>query len=504
MQAELTTSNRLLPPRWGDIALTDRVDQVAEWFASLVRRDFHVSEEDLLLARKLGRGARPLSLLGLQERLLFRGAVGLVESSSNSTSDRSFEAYQTFQQAPLQASDARYVFKTDIAAYYQYIDHERLVDEVISQTGGDLAISVAVDLLRQVSGRAYGLPQLSRPSDILAEIYIEPMRRALIRAGFEVFRFADDFRVVCRRYDEALAAWEAADTAARDLGLVLNEGKTSILKMERYAESLAAVRDQELQLFADLNVEELDEPDYADGPEIQQIDTLIDEQDFEEGEVVESAQQPELEVTVGAAQVEAAGKVLDRWVAGDEDDTVQRQESAHVTAALLRRALRVFTSAVDPTALPTVAGMFIYEPSLTPTIATYMVRCGEVYRSGVREALDDASKSRALNAWQATWLAYVAGSLPRRKGGGDLAHVRWLKEQYQSASPALAAEAVLALARRRLVPVQDVNAVIGRLTPVQRPTGVIALAALGEERMARDMASSELDRIRVQWAVENL
>ena len=69
---------------------------------------------------------------------------------------------------------------------------------------------------------------------------------------------------------------------------------------------------------------------------------------------------------------------------------------------------------------------------------------------------------------------------------------------------ALAAESILALARRRLVTIEEVSAVLSRLTSVQRPTGIIALAALGDERVALNAAPTSIDRMRVQWAIEHL
>ena len=162
VEAELASRNRLLPPQWGDLALAGHEATVADWFRSLVRRDFSVQQEDILLARKLGRGARPLSLLGLQERLLYRGVVALVESTAHVSGGRSFEDYEIFQRAPLEVEGCRYVLKADIAAYYQYIDHERLVDEVVAQTGDDLAASVAVELLRQATGRCLRIASTQR------------------------------------------------------------------------------------------------------------------------------------------------------------------------------------------------------------------------------------------------------------------------------------------------------------------------------------------------------
>lgn len=143
----------------------------------------------------------------------------------------------------------------------------------------------------------------SRFSDVLAEFYIEPMRRTLIRAGFRVSRFADDFRVVCRSYDEALSAWETADEAARELGLVLNENKTSTPRRSRYAALLTAISDQERALFTELEVESLNEPEYGDVDEdVTGVGSLLPEPDFNETEVVTE--------DVAVANGEVAGRVV--------------------------------------------------------------------------------------------------------------------------------------------------------------------------------------------------
>ncbi len=140
-----------------------------------MRRDVAVDPEEVVLARKLGRGARPCAILGLKERLLYRAAVSLIEDVTG-PSDRSQEAYDAFRQAPVEFEGCRYVLKADIASYYQYVDHERLVDEVVARTGDDLAVSIAVELLGETGGRQFGLPQLSSVSDVLADVYIDPMR----------------------------------------------------------------------------------------------------------------------------------------------------------------------------------------------------------------------------------------------------------------------------------------------------------------------------------------
>jgi hypothetical protein len=502
VEGELRTWNKLLPPRWGDISLVGHEGEVASWFEAIVSRDFEPTGEEVILARKLGRGARPLSLLGLPERLVYRGAVLLVAAESGAP-DRSSEAYRAFRQGPLQVADCKYVFKTDINSYYQYVDHERLVDEVVAQTGGYLEAMTITELLRAVTGRSYGIPQLSLMSDILADIYIEPMRRTLLRGGFDARRYADDFLVPCMNYSEALAAWETADHAARDLGLVLNELKTTTPGIAVYAASLSAVADREGELFRRLDVDTLPdfESDYmefeGDGQEPNSLlPSLLGEED--ETEVV-AHEGTEDDTLVTEAQVEAAHKVVSHWLEEDEDDDSQRQESAKVTAALLGRALVVFAKASDLRPLTNVTSMLIYEPSLTPTIARYISSCASVDRKAALQALDDICGSDAMSPWQSIWIAAVAGSIPGGRTRATSPHVVWLQHQMTSPHDALAAEATFALARRRLATVKAVNAVVHRLSDVHRPTGLLALAVLSE-RQALSSSESLLDRFRAEWA----
>lgn len=507
VEDELSSLNKLLPPRWGDRGLRGNEEAIADWLTSVIRRNVDVEPEEILLARKLGRGARPCSIMGLKERLLYRSAVSLIEAVTG-PSNRSQDAYEAFQNAPLGFEGCRYVLKADIASYYQYVDHERLVDEVVARTGDDLPVTLAVELLGEASGRQFGLPQLSSVSDVLADIYIDPMRRHLIRSGYAVWSFADDFRVACRSYEEALMALEAADEGARRLGLVLNELKTATPKLEKYRNSLTAVRDRERKLFTALEVEELDEPEFSDyGNEFDldftgETSALIDAEDFDEGDV--GNEDAADEGVVSEAQLMAAAKVLELWMEKDEDEDTQRTDLASVTANLLGRALRVFTRGRDPRALDYVPSLLVYEPSLTPTIVRYLRAGGQFARAETRDALDEVCRSGIVSTWQAVWIAYVAGELPRRRGGHQRSHVGWLKGQLRSRQPVLRAEAVLALSRRHLVTAEEVLDVAAGLPAMHRPTALLALAALGDEEAARGLLESDLDRIRVEWALGRL
>ncbi len=113
--AELASSNKLLPPRWGDRALLGSEGEVATWLTSLMRRELTVDVEEVVLARKLGGGGRPCAVLGLKERLIYRAAVSSIEVSVG-TPDRSSLAFDEFQQAPLNVPGCAYILKADIAS----------------------------------------------------------------------------------------------------------------------------------------------------------------------------------------------------------------------------------------------------------------------------------------------------------------------------------------------------------------------------------------------------
>ncbi len=56
---------------------------------------------------------------------------------------------EQFWNAPLDVPDAKYISKTDVTSYYEFVDHDLLSAELIAQTGEELAADVLADLLVQ-------------------------------------------------------------------------------------------------------------------------------------------------------------------------------------------------------------------------------------------------------------------------------------------------------------------------------------------------------------------
>jgi hypothetical protein len=304
-----------------------------------------------------------------------------------------------------------------------------------------------------------------------------------------------------------LSAWEAADHAARNLGLVLNEIKTSTPRILTYQASLAAVANREREVFQRLGVAELldFDIDYLEiegdpGPGMSLLTSS--QTDGDEVGVVADAGADDNNTTVSGAQVEAAHEVFRDWMEEEEDDQTQRQDSAKVTATLLRRALIVFSKASDLSALDAATHMLVYEPSLTPTIARYVNSCTRADRQATRRALDAICKESAISPWQAVWVAVVAGNIPKAGTRKNSDHIKWLTHQMESRYQAVAAEATLALARLRMTSVDAVNNVLVRVSDVHRPTLTLALATLNHEAATRS-AGSLLDGFRTAWGAEH-
>jgi retron-type reverse transcriptase len=142
----------------------------------------------------------------LPSRLLYRALVARIEDVLPKL-NRGCEYWRAFQRLPLE-QDGRYVLTADIAACYQYIDHELLSEELRVRGGDQRVVDALAALLSATGGRSYGLPQQSRASDGLAEAFLDRLERALMRRGLRAFRHNDDFRFVCRSWSEVIRAVE--------------------------------------------------------------------------------------------------------------------------------------------------------------------------------------------------------------------------------------------------------------------------------------------------------
>lgn len=497
VRRELFSNNRYLPPNLVDYALRTRVGEVAERLRTRMKRDFEPAHQDSVLARKAGRGSRPLPFIALNDRLVYRALTSTLADVLPTPVSR--DDYGEFIRSPLDVANCRFVLKTDVAAYYQYIDHERLIDEVVAQTGDDLAIVSVVELLQSGSRRRFGLPQMSEPSDLLADTYIDPVRRELVRSGFRVFRYADDFRVACENYNEALEALEITERSSFDLGLVLNEGKTTTPRLETYSDSLAEVERAEHELFRHMagrkaTVESffLDFIPYdGTAPSIirwlpatgaDELETIQDRAEIES---------PSME------QVEAARHLLTAW--SDPDNSGFDHWTDSVWSVLVRKSLLVLELTQDDHAVQLATSLLVQEPHLMPELSAYLVAVGADNPELIQSALDEICERDVVSVWQALWVAHTAGVINPADSKRH-PHVAWLKRMVDSRHASLSAQAALSLAQRRRLSEAMAAAAYERAPEAHRSTVALAMAAAQTSRRLSFAPEDQLESWLEHWA----
>lgn len=393
--AESGAKRNLVPEEPGWARLANQADPLASHIEDLVRSGFAPTLQQETLARKPGLGVRPIAYWGPVERILYRTlsevAMGPLEKP-----DRSPEAYVKFMRAPVDRAfelkhlentsrsspsqtlkafsmnvPLKYIVKADISAFYQFVDHDLLLDELVNQGGDAESVASLGELLREVQGRAFGLPQLLDPSDWLSDIAIDRVERQVHRAGIETWRFNDDFRLGCRSYEESLQAIETLDAAARANGYVLNEHKTLTYSFLNYLlESYDATPELTTDVIAKDDVEVL-VGDYTDS--------------FEDD--------PDKAVGLLAEATPNAGK-------GGINLKLARVQEVR----LLMRALNGLAKAGDPRSVGRASELLAYVPSLTPAVCRYLFVSHAKDAEGVAAALDTIRDLLSLSEWQRVWV----------------------------------------------------------------------------------------------------
>lgn len=129
----------------------------------------------------------------------------------------------------------RYVVDADIRGYFDNIPHGLLLERLSLVVAEPVILQLILDWLHaEVSGAngpwclCRGIPQGSPISPWLANLYLDEMDDALLRQGYRVVRYADDFVVLTESRDEAEIAFECIRAILDRLKLELNLEKSRI------------------------------------------------------------------------------------------------------------------------------------------------------------------------------------------------------------------------------------------------------------------------------------
>ena len=129
----------------------------------------------------------------------------------------------------------RWVYESDIEDFFDSVNRQHLRSRLHALFGYDPLIELIqqwmaapVEFENQRVDRAYGLPQGSPLSPLLANLMLDDFDSDMRAAGFRLVRFADDFVVMCKSAEEAQSAGDRAIRSLAEQGLTLNTEKTAI------------------------------------------------------------------------------------------------------------------------------------------------------------------------------------------------------------------------------------------------------------------------------------
>ena len=133
-----------------------------------------------------------------------------------------------------------WVVDADIQSYYDTIDHGRLLEAVAKEVADSKALGLIEALLGQPVMEdtskwtpEEGIPQGSTIGPLMANIYLDPVDKAMARIGWEVTRYADDLVIQCRNEGEAHAALRRLRQEMARLGLTLHPEKTRVVNVHQ-------------------------------------------------------------------------------------------------------------------------------------------------------------------------------------------------------------------------------------------------------------------------------
>lgn len=224
---------------------------------------FEPSYPEIKFLPKKSQTLRPMAILSISDRIIYQAIANVVseqarpllsmvsnrQSFANVLCERGSksmfkpwkEQYKLFQSKfiDLYKEGNNWIVETDLAAFYETLDHKLLIDFLIQeelvdeQTGYRLtkylstwsAVSKGF-----VSNR--GLPQGCIASDVLANIFLCQLDRESSCEEYYYIRYVDDIRLLASSVDSARKGLIKIDRRLKKLGLLIQTNKTTIRQVE--------------------------------------------------------------------------------------------------------------------------------------------------------------------------------------------------------------------------------------------------------------------------------
>jgi Reverse transcriptase (RNA-dependent DNA polymerase) len=203
------------------------------------------------------------------------------EAGAYSPNDTEWKLYRSALSANVSWNDGG--LKSDIVSCFASIPIDRLTEDIVRRGGGGALTSRLLDFLDSfdnVAGRS-GLLQRSRASAVLANLYLSRLDlvlrdyRVLLESNFlgiqftfgsgGVTRWMDDIWIFGEHESTLRDAQIRLQTAARDVGLELNSGKTGVYEGDALADEALSIQHSAVDTALD-----------EDTPDLEPLEELLD------------------------------------------------------------------------------------------------------------------------------------------------------------------------------------------------------------------------------------
>lgn len=128
-----------------------------------------------------------------------------------------------------------WVVDADLQGYFDSIPHDGLMTLVTASISDGPVLSLIEGFLQQDIMKdmarwrpTTGTPQGAVISPLLANLYLHPLDLLMEQNGLRMVRYADDFVILCRTEEEALAALRQVEAWVAANGLTLHPDKTRV------------------------------------------------------------------------------------------------------------------------------------------------------------------------------------------------------------------------------------------------------------------------------------
>ncbi|WP_029259418.1 MULTISPECIES: reverse transcriptase domain-containing protein [unclassified Microbacterium] len=426
-------------------ALSDATDELFRQTAAMAERGFIPSVEVISMP-KSSYGPRPIGVLSPEARTLYHALVSkLGPSLAESSRDQGLGTHKGFG-VELERPVEERIVDLDIAACYEYIAHDLLADELMLQGADAESVQSLVEFLGAIYSRGLGIPQALDVSHSLADTYLQRMDRGILRAGYDVNRFADDFRIVAASWAAAHEAIEFAVEEARRIGLTLSDGKTHIRKAE-------TIRMQEQERTDLLDQYKSDARDELRSIEVIQVG-------YEDFEIEET------DATDEEVDFSALTRIVKDWFESDRDTRYKH-------GYLGSQALRGLRKAPDRLDTAWLVEIVRREPARLPVIAIYLLGRKEADQNW--DALCELTRLDRLSPWSRLWLLRTSEELHTASGFQSDAFYQWAATCLDDKFEVVRAEAAWVLATKGLLTIERVARLFIEATDVSR-LGLVATA----------------------------